>query len=250
MRFVRISSTAAAFVFCATMTPAFAQHDGEQQKQGAQHENKQARTARQQSHENKAAPARQQRAPQAAQQQRQPARQQEHAQQVRQPNPPPQQQQQRAQQTQQQSSQQARNQHQPDRTHEQAQSWQQDQGWQHGGGWQRHDTWQGDRARNWSSDHRTWAQRGGYGGYYVPQSSFSLYFGSGHFFRLGEQPVMYMGYPQFEYRGYSFLMVDPYPENWSDNWYNSDDVYIDYDNGYYLHDRSYPDVRLAITVEL
>jgi hypothetical protein len=77
-----------------------------------------------------------------------------------------------------------------------------------------------------------------------------LYFGNDHFFRLGGQPEMYMGYPRFEYSGYSFLLVDPYPEDWSDNWYYSDDVYIDYDNGYYLHDRSYPGVRLAITVQL
>jgi hypothetical protein len=61
---------------------------------------------------------------------------------------------------------------------------------------------------------------------------------------------MYMGYPRFEYGGYSFLLVDPYPGNWSPNWYVSDDVYIDYDNGYYLHDSSYPGVSLAITVAL
>ena len=64
------------------------------------------------------------------------------------------------------------------------------------------------------------------------------------------QPVMYMGYPRFEYSGISFLLVDPWPENWSDNWYDSDDLYIDYDDGYYLYNRSYPYVRLAITVAL
>jgi hypothetical protein len=46
------------------------------------------------------------------------------------------------------------------------------------------------------------------------------------------------------------LLVDPWPEYWSDNWYSADDLYIDYDNGYYLYNRSYPDVRLAITVSL
>ena len=61
---------------------------------------------------------------------------------------------------------------------------------------------------------------------------------------------MYMGYPQFQYGGYSFLLLDPWPEYWSDNWYNADDLYIDYDDGYYLYNRSYPDVRLAITVSL
>jgi hypothetical protein len=62
---------------------------------------------------------------------------------------------------------------------------------------------------------------------------------------------MYLGYPRFEYGGYSFLLVDPWPEYWSDNWYASDDLYVDYDNdGYYLFDRNYPQVRLAVTIAL
>ena len=64
------------------------------------------------------------------------------------------------------------------------------------------------------------------------------------------RPTMYLGYPRFSYGGYSFLLVDPWPSYWTDNWYDSDDLYIDYDNGYYLFDRRYPDVRLAITVAL
>jgi hypothetical protein len=140
---------------------------------------------------------------------------------------------------------------QPVRTRQQAQTWQQQRGWQQqGGAWQSHTTWQQGRAQQWSSQHRTWGQRGGYGGYYVPQATFNLSFGSSHFFRLRTRPVMYMGYPQFQYGGYSFLLLDPWPEYWSDNWYNADDLYIDYDDGYYLYNRSYPDVRLAITVSL
>ena len=61
---------------------------------------------------------------------------------------------------------------------------------------------------------------------------------------------MYMGYPRFTYGGYSFLLVDPYPGNWAVNWYSSDDVYIDYEDGYYLHDRRYPGINLAITIAL
>ncbi len=34
------------------------------------------------------------------------------------------------------------------------------------------------------------------------------------------------------------------------DWYDSDDVYIDYDDGYYLYNRRYPQIRLAITVIL
>jgi hypothetical protein len=66
-------------------------------------------------------------------------------------------------------------------------------------------------------------------------------------------PTIYLGYPRFSYGGYSFLLVDPWPEYWADNWYATDDVYIvydDYDNGYYLYNRRYPAIRLAISVAL
>ncbi len=134
---------------------------------------------------------------------------------------------------------------------QQARAWQERRGWaQQGGGWQGRNTWEQGRARRWESEHRSWAQRGGYGGYYIPQSSFSLNFGSRNSFRMQGRPTMYMGYPRFNYRGFSFLMVDPWPEYWQQNWYANDDVYIDYDGGYYLHNRRHPGIRLAITVAM
>lgn len=63
-------------------------------------------------------------------------------------------------------------------------------------------------------------------------------------------PTIYMGYPRFSYGGFSFLLVDPYPGDWAQDWYDTDDLYIDYNNGYYLYDRNYPGVGLAITVAL
>jgi hypothetical protein len=57
---------------------------------------------------------------------------------------------------------------------------------------------------------------------------------------------MYLGYPRFEYGGFSFMIVDPWPEYWAANWYNTDEMYIGYDNGYYLYDRNYPQVAVAI----
>ncbi|MEO7652261.1 MAG: hypothetical protein ABIZ80_17490 [Bryobacteraceae bacterium] len=127
---------------------------------------------------------------------------------------------------------------QPQRTQQQqAHVWQQQRGWQKAGAWQGRNSWEQHRARQWSSDHRTWTQRGGYGGYYVPQERFRLRFGSSNMFRIGTRPVMSMGYPRFEYAGYSFLVVDPWPEYWSEDWYGADDVYIDYDEGYYLYNR-------------
>ena len=53
---------------------------------------------------------------------------------------------------------------------------------------------------------------------------------------------MYVGGdPRFQYGGYWFSVLDPIPEYWASNWYENDDVYVDYyDNGYYLYDRRYP----------
>ena len=61
---------------------------------------------------------------------------------------------------------------------------------------------------------------------------------------------MYMGYPRFSYGGFWFMLVDPWPGTWAENWYAMDDVYIVYDNGYYLCNRAYPGFNLAITVSL
>jgi hypothetical protein len=44
------------------------------------------------------------------------------------------------------------------------------------------------------------------------------------------------------------MMVDPWPEDWSENWYARDDVYTDYsDDGYYLYNHRYPNEAIAIT---
>jgi hypothetical protein len=64
------------------------------------------------------------------------------------------------------------------------------------------------------------------------------------------QPEIYMGYPRFSYGGFWFLLVDPWPGSWAENSYATDDVYIDYADGYYLCDRRHRSFRLAITVEL
>ena len=64
------------------------------------------------------------------------------------------------------------------------------------------------------------------------------------------QPTMYMGYPRFSYGGFWFMLVDPWPGSWAENWYANDDVYIEYDDGYYLCNRDYPGVRLALIVSL
>jgi hypothetical protein len=76
------------------------------------------------------------------------------------------------------------------------------------------------------------------------------YFGRDHAFRIYSYPVdVYGGYPRFQYGGFWFGLMNPWPEYWSDYWYDTDDVYIDYSgDGYYMYNRRYPRDRIAITV--
>jgi len=114
----------------------------------------------------------------------------------------------------------------------------------------RRGVWMQHRANRWRSEHRAWRQRGGYRGYRIPGNRFRLYFGRNHGFRIANLPLVIVGGdPRFQYGGFWFSVVDPWPEYWSDNWYESDDVYIVYsDDGYYLYNRRYPRDRIAISV--
>ena len=80
----------------------------------------------------------------------------------------------------------------------------------------------------------------------IPDQRFHSNFGRDHHFRIGD-PVMVGGYSRFQYGGYWFGFVEPWPAGW----YYTDDVYIDYvDGGYYMYDPYYPGARFAISVVL
>jgi hypothetical protein len=112
--------------------------------------------------------------------------------------------------------------------------------------------WQDHRSENWEADHRTWQQRGGYVGYRIPDDRFRANFGPAHGFVIFHQPYMVVGgFPRFQYGGFWFNLVDPWPSHWARNWYETDDVYVAYENnGYYLYNRRYPTIGLAINVSL
>ncbi len=112
--------------------------------------------------------------------------------------------------------------------------------------------WQGHRSQNWQSDHRTWQQRGGYNGYRIPDDRYNGYFGSGHAFVIYSQPYLVVGgFPRFQYSGYWFTLVDPWPSSWANNWYQNDSIYVVYaDGGYYMFNQSYPGVGIAISVSM
>ena len=121
---------------------------------------------------------------------------------------------------------------------------------QHGQRGQQQAVWQEHRAHNWQSEHRDWQQRGGYNGYRIPEDRYRGNFGPDHWFRIYSYPVkVYGGHPRFQYGGFWFGLLDPWPEYWADDWYDNDDVYIVYSgDGYYLYNRRYPRDRIAITV--
>lgn len=114
------------------------------------------------------------------------------------------------------------------------------------------DVWARERAQNWGHDHRSWHDRGGYVGYRIPPERFHEHFGRGHYFRIYGAPMVVVdGRPRFQYSGFWFSIVDPWPETWAANWYQTDDVYVDYVNdGYYLCNRSHPGIHIAINVSL
>jgi hypothetical protein len=64
----------------------------------------------------------------------------------------------------------------------------------------------------------------------IPDQRFRSDFGLEHRFRIGN-PVFVDGYSRFQYEGYWFGFVEPWPAGW----YYTDDVYIDCaDGGYYM----------------
>ena len=222
-RNVIITSTALALLL-GIVVPAYAQQD--------QRGDKQDQTRQQQRAKEQGKPEQQR----ARQQQGQDRQQQQAQQQQRQNQSRRQDQRGQQQQYQDRQQQQAGQEQRPQRNQEQQRAWQ--------------SIWQNHRARNWQSDHRTWQQRGGYDGYRIPEDRYRGYFGPQHRFGLYGLPFMvYDGYPRFQYQGYWITLVDPWPQEWSNNWYDNDDVYITYGNdGYYMYDRNYPGKGIAISI--
>ena len=245
MKTIGITSTAILTLLLAVSapTPAYGQQE--------QHGERQDHRDQQQDHQDHAKPT-----PEHAQQQRQPAQRQqqqarERADQQRHDNQQQhaQQQQQHAVQQQQQAQQQ---QHQDQRNQQQRAQASRPQHAPQERQRVRESAWQQHRSQNWQSDHRTWQQRGGYHGYRIPDDRYRGYFGPSHGFRINTLPFLVVGgYPRFQYQGYWISAVDPWPEYWGNDWYDNDDVYVNYvDNGYYLYNRRYPSAGIAINITL
>jgi hypothetical protein len=79
----------------------------------------------------------------------------------------------------------------------------------------------------------------------IPDDRFKANFGQQHRFRVSQAD--YSRDRHFQYGGYSFGFVDPWPSNWL----YTQDVYVVEINGiYYLCNPAYPGVNIALTVNL
>jgi hypothetical protein len=80
----------------------------------------------------------------------------------------------------------------------------------------------------------------------IPEDRFRANFGRQHTFQVG-RPVIVAGAPRFQYGGYWFVIVQPWPVGWA----YTDVVYIDYiDGGYYLLSPVHPGIQISINVLL
>jgi hypothetical protein len=197
--------------------------------------------ARQEKQEEKAKPAQQQQHQEQAQA---PKQQQQHQQQAQAPKQQPQHQQQAQapkQQQQHQQQAQAPKQQPQHQQQQQAKGQQQQQHQQQTASSQRPQRSQQEQTRQREQPALRLSARGSGR---IPDDRFRSNFGRGHNFHMGN-PVLVSGYSRFQYGGYWFGFVQPWPAGW----YYTDDVYIDYvDGGYYMYDPYYPGARFAISV--
>jgi len=234
-------STAVLFLLIGNTVRAYPPQDQQQDQQGKKQDkpDKQSKDEKQQQEQNRQQQDRVRQQDENKQQQQQGVRQQEQNRQQQQDRV--RQQDENKQQQQQGVRQQEQNRQQQQQTNRQEQRVEQSE---------QRSAWQEHRAHSWQSEHRTWQERGGYNGYRIPDDRFHGRFGRDHRFRIYSLPLVVVGgYPRFQYGGYWIGLIDPWPEYWSDDWYENDDVYIDYtDDGYYLFNRRYPGDRLSVIV--
>ncbi len=84
--------------------------------------------------------------------------------------------------------------------------------------------------------------RGNYAHGRISDDRYASSFGSGHSFRVNRGDY---DRRRFEYGGYSFGFIDPWPIGWG----YSDDVYVVYDDGgYFMYDRFHPGLRISVNI--
>jgi len=244
MRATRAISTTAVFLLLGFTVPAYAGQEKQEEKAQPPKQEQQAKPEKQQ----QAKPEQQQHAQQQAKPQQQHEQQQAKSQQDQQQKQQHQKQQQaqadkqqQAKGQQEQQQEQAKtNKQQQQHTQQQAKGQQQQHGQQNASSKGPQRTQEAMATQHAQPELRLSDRGSGR----IPDERFRSNFGRGHRFRMGN-PVMVDGYSRFQYGGYWFGYVQPWPAGW----YYTDDFYIDYvDGGYYMYDPYYPGARFAITV--
>ncbi|MFZ0979978.1 MAG: hypothetical protein WAN23_11305 [Candidatus Acidiferrales bacterium] len=248
MKVLGIISTATLFLLLGTAVPVLAQ--GDHQEEAKPQKQEQAKPERQQQakpakQEQQAKPAQREAQPKAAKQETQsrPAQHEQQAKPAKQQQAKPQQRQEQAKSTKQGDQQQAKNQQQRTQSNnqEQARATKQEDRQQANNRQPQRSA--ADEQRQRSQPELRLSARGEGR---IPDDRFRSNFGRGHEFRIGS-PRLVDGYSRFQYGGYWFGFVQPWPVDW----YYTDDVYVDYINGqYYLCNPSYPGDQIAISVVL
>jgi hypothetical protein len=81
-------------------------------------------------------------------------------------------------------------------------------------------------------------------GAHIPDDKFRAHFGRQHTFVVN-RPVIVEGQPRFQYAGYWFEIVEPWPVAWA----YTDSCYVDFIGGeYFLFDELHPGVRVMVFV--
>ena len=243
---IRVIAVSSVFLLLGLAVPTYSRQDKpEKQEEKAPEQHQQARPEKQQ--QTKAPQQQQQAKPEKQQQAQAPQHQQQPKPEKQQQAKAPQQQQQAKPEKQQAQGQQGqpRQQHQVNSAKQQepqSQGQQQPQHQQGASSQRPQRTQQAEAAQRAQPELRLSAR----GNARIPDERFHSNFGREHEFRIGN-PVLVGGYSRFQYGGYWFGFVEPWPVGW----YYTDDVYIDYvDGGYYMYDPYYPGARFAISVVL
>lgn len=104
---------------------------------------------------------------------------------------------------------------------------------------------QGNNGRSQARTQQTrdvGGNRGNYSHGRISDERYASNFGSRHSFHVNRGDY---DRRRFEYGGYSFGFIDPWPVEWG----YSDDVYVIYDDGgYYMYDRFHPGFRISVNI--
>jgi hypothetical protein len=99
----------------------------------------------------------------------------------------------------------------------------------------------GQEAKPGKQEERAHGNRGGR----IPDGRYRANFGRDHRFRVSEAD--YRRDRRFQYGGYWFGFVQPWPTNWL---YTQDVFVVEIDGVYYLCNASYPGVNIALSVTM